>query len=573
MAAQEPAITTLYVDPNGSDEDAGSSSKPFKTIEKAKTAVRALVAHGLTSDVRVVIRTGTYLLETPLVFSKLDSGSNKYSVTYAAVPNAIVVLSGGEPIPTWRRVDGNKWASTLANNRFFRQLTVNGKRAIRARWPNDDGQLRIQTVDTEVKTFTFDKPFPGADLSGTDAELVVFQNWSISRARIIAWSAKELMTATAVGWMGSGPIMTSSPGKPAYIENAEFALDQPREWWLDRANGTLTYIANNDEDMSCASIVATRLSQLVKIIGTADEPVRNLRFEGLGFEHSEFALPAEGYSEIQAAHYGPDMQSPTYVHPVAVECDYADGIQFTNCHFAHLNNSAIGFGPGSRNNVVEGCTIDDIGGIGVIVGWRGTGELKPGPEGTIDADWANAFDIPVGNVVSNCEITRCGQDSFGAPGLFVAFSQDTRIAHNRVHDLPYSGISVGYRWNAETTSQKRCTVEYNHIYDVMKKLADGGGIYTLGYQPGTLIRGNLIHDVHRSIYAVGGAPNDGFFIDEGSKGFHFEGNVVHSTSGDSVRFNQCQREWHTWESNFFDQSPTSPAIEAAKRKAGPKRVP
>ena len=62
---------------------------------------------------------------------------------------------------------------------------------------------------------------------------------------------------------------------------------------------------------------------------------------------------------------------------------------------------------------------------------------------------------------------------------------------------------------------------------------------------------NLIHDVHRSAYAHGVAPNNGFFIDEGSKGFFFESNVVHHTSGKSVRFNQCQRDWHTWRDNHF----------------------
>ena len=165
-------------------------------------------------------------------------------------------------------------------------------------------------------------------------------------------------------------------------------------------------------------------------------------------------------------------------------------------------------------------------------------------------------------------IRRCGADSRGAVGVFVAFSADTRVAHNVIHDLPYTGVSIGYRWDTTPTSQVRCVAEYNHIYDVMKTLADGGGIYTLGFQPGTVLRGNLIHDVHRSAYAHGGAPNNGFFIDEGSKGFLFESNVVHRTSGESVRFNQCQREWHTWKGNAFDGDATAARIAEAAERAG-----
>ena len=282
----------------------------------------------------------------------------------------------------------------------------------------------------------------------------------------------------------------------------------------------------------------------------------------------DFSLPSTGYSEIQAAHFGPNMKLPTQVQPVAIECAYAEGIRFERCRLAHLNNSGIGFGPGCRRNAVIGCVIEDIGGTGVMVGWRGVGRLKGGTEGTLDADWADPADAPAGNEVANCVIRRCGADSRGAVGVFVAFSADTRVAHNVIHDQPYTGVSIGYRWDTTPTSQVRCIAEYNHIYDVMKTLADGGGFYTLGFQPGTILRGNLIHDVHRSAYAHGGAPNNGFFIDEGSKGFLFESNVVHKTSGESVRFNQCQREWHTWKGNAFGGEATAVRIAAAAERAG-----
>jgi hypothetical protein len=85
-------------------------------------------------------------------------------------------------------------------------------------------------------------------------------------------------------------------------------------------------------------------------------------------------------------------------------------------------------------------------------------------------------------------------------------------------DLPYTGISLGWQWNPEPTPCQENTIEYNHVYDVMNRLCHGGCIYTWGFQPGTVIRGNHLHDVHRSCYAQG-APNNGTFIDEGSKGF------------------------------------------------------
>lgn len=576
IVAATAAAADFHVAPNGSDADPGTAQKPFATPARAMQAVRGLVSRGLNSDVRVVLHGGTYALRTPLVFTSADSGSADHSITYAAAPGETVVISGGRQITGWTSTvtsgSGSKWTAELADVKsgqwFFRQLVINDQRAVRARWPNADGVLHLATVNDEVKSFTFDRALPEESLAGQDAELVVYQNWAVSRALITASDQKQLGTATAVGWIGHGAMTTSSPGKPAYIEHARAALDQPREWFLDRRAGTLTYLAAPGEKPAQTVVVAPVLTHLVKIAGTKEKPVRNVRFERLRFEHTDFALPSIGYSEIQAAHFGPHMKLPTHVQPVAIECVYAEGIRFERCRLAHLNNSGIGFGPGCRSNAVVGCLIEDIGGNGVMVGWRGAGRLQGGAEGTLDADWMDPADVPTGNEVANCVIRRCGADSRGAVGVYVAFSADTSVAHNVIHDLPYSGLSIGYRWNTTPTSQVRCVAEYNHIYDVMKTLADGAGIYTLGFQPGTVLRGNLIHDVHRSAFAHGGAPNNGFFIDEGSKGFLFESNVVHKTSGQSVRFNQCQREWHTWTGNSFDSEATAARIAAASDRAG-----
>ena len=507
---------------------------------------------------------GRYELSEPLQFTPADSG-----LTIRARTGSAPILSGGRQITNWSRAKGMRWTAELpdvkAGRWCFRQFVVNDQRAVRARWPNAGCELRIATVADGVKSFTFNRALLGENFGGQDAELVVCQNWSVSRARVASSEAQCLVTDTPVGMTAQSATM-ACPGMPAFIENIRAGLDQPGEWFLDCRAGLLTYLAR--EGGPPPDAVAPVLTQLVRITGTKHKPVRELRFEGVCFEHTDFPLPAAGYGEIQAAHYGSAPGAPTHVQPVAVECAYAEGVRFEHCRFAHLNNSAIGFGPGCRSNALTGCVIEDIGGTGVMIGWRGTGEVKDGPEGKIDGDWADPADVPVANEVANCVIRRCGADSFGAVGVFAAFSAQTRIAHNHIYDLPYSGISLGYRWDATPTSQVRCVAEYNHIHDVMKQLTDGGGIYTLGLQPGTVLRGNLIHDVQRSAWAYGGAQNNGFFIDEGSKGFLFESNVVYKTSGGAVRHNQNSPEWHTWKDNSFDGDATPAVIESAARLAG-----
>jgi len=71
-----------------------------------------------------------------------------------------------------------------------------------------------------------------------------------------------------------------------------------------------------------------------------------------------------------------------------------------------------------------------------------------------------------------------------------------------------------------------------------RELSDGGGIYTLGFQPGTILRNNHIHDV--SVNA-GRAESNGIFMDEGTTGLLVESNYIHDIARSPVRFHQAGR--------------------------------
>jgi hypothetical protein len=217
---------------------------------------------------------------------------------------------------------------------------------------------------------------------------------------------------------------------------------------------------------------------------------------------------------------------------------------------------------GCSRNVVRGCRIHDAGGNGVFIGeyWRHYYDHYH------EADIRPAC-VPTGNVIENCRIDHCGEQFYGAVGIGLAYTDGAVVRSNLVHDLPYTGLSVGFVWTTRPTVCRANVIERNHIHHVMLKMADGGGVYTLGYQPGTVFRRNLIHDVPRDEFARG-APNNGFFTDEGSKGFLFERNLVYRTAGAPVRHNDCRKEWHEWRDNVFGREPTEE--EVARLGAGPE---
>ncbi len=142
----------FYVAANGDDRwsgrlpapNAARTDGPFRTLERARDAIRALKQkEGLNHPVTVLVRGGTYYLERPLVLGPEDSGSADCPITYKAYPGERVVISGGRRIPgPWRTDDGKIFYTRLpdvqAGKWYFRQLRVGDERQTRARYPNYD---------------------------------------------------------------------------------------------------------------------------------------------------------------------------------------------------------------------------------------------------------------------------------------------------------------------------------------------------------------------------------------------------------------------------------------------------
>ena len=124
-----------------------------------------------------------------------------------------------------------------------------------------------------------------------------------------------------------------------------------------------------------------------------------------------------------------------------------------------------------------------------------------------------------------------------------------------------------------------CLIENNHIYEVMHKLNDSGCIYTLGFQPGSIIRGNLLYGVRFGGFAGGQICNNGIFFDEGSKGFLLEDNVIYDVDqspgakNTAVRFNRSSEDWQIWINNTIQIEPEAPEAAEPEPSCGDDAVP
>lgn len=126
----------LYVAPSGNDSADGSREHPFRTLARAKEAVRELDKS--KGDIIVLVANGFYPVKDTIQFSSQDSGNDKCTIHYRAVKNAKPVFAGGEKLETdWRVADDVNWLSNglkayktpLNRKEKLRAIYVNGKRA------------------------------------------------------------------------------------------------------------------------------------------------------------------------------------------------------------------------------------------------------------------------------------------------------------------------------------------------------------------------------------------------------------------------------------------------------------
>ena len=385
-ASESLAASVIHVATTGNDAADGSAERPLNSLPQAQHRARELRTKQPGEQVTIEVGAGTYVLKEPLVFTPEDSGASAER-PLTIVGRGDIRISGGDRIDGFKPREGHWVASVPESVPPFRDLWVNGRRAIRARAPND-GYYRIAAAGTDKRTsFTAEPKDITPIANPTTAEVVYFHDWSISRVGVKSIDSDK-HTYQLVGPIGANSPFFAICGfeqHPRYfVENAIELLDAPGEWFFDAAKRELHYMPREGETIEKLEAIAPRLSQLVVLRGTDQKSVENVRFEGLNFTNTAFDLPALGYAEVQANWYSrrEDLAERTRVlPPAAVSSDRAKNCAFKNCRFEHL--AAAGLHIAHSVNVrAERSTFSDLGGNGIMIG-SPMNEENPPAEGNV----------------------------------------------------------------------------------------------------------------------------------------------------------------------------------------------
>lgn len=537
----------LHVAPGGDDGAGGAVDQPLGSLAGARDTLRKKFPDGVTENVTVIVHGGTYRISEPITFTPRDGGAENVTVTYRAADGANKpIISGGRPITGWRDNGDGTWSATIpafkAGDFRFRELFVADERRPRAAHPND-GFVRIVKSGADKRTFFTFKP--GDIPAGLDAgriELLFLHDWSTSRVAVkdIDHDNHVLTVADPIGCSAAHYRIDHFEPHPRYrLENDPAFLDAPGEWYLDEDAGVLTYKPREGETLAqfkASPPIAPLATSLLEVRGTDARPVRNLHFVGLHFAHCAWHTPKGGYAAGQACFHetrdGGQGGPLREITPAAVTFERAENCRFERGSVAHVGGSGIAIGSRCNDCALVDSHVHDVAGNGVLIGEDRGRAVEGRPW------WQSApQQVATGNVMRGNVIEHCGRLFYGAVGVWVGFAADTRIEGNTIRRLPYTGVSVGWMWSPTPTPCRGNRVERNHIHHVMQVLSDGGGIYTLGRQPGGVLAGNVIHDVPLNL---GRAESNGMFLDEGTTELTIRDNLIYNLERSPLRFHRAQ---------------------------------
>ena len=132
----------VYVSPNGNDTNPGTIGKPVATLNGARDRVREYRnSNKVEGPIEVIALEGEYFIFQPLILSAADGGTESSPLVFKAEEGKKVIFSGGTEISGFEKVNEKLWRAFVPQvayyDSYFEQLYVNGRRAVRAKSPND----------------------------------------------------------------------------------------------------------------------------------------------------------------------------------------------------------------------------------------------------------------------------------------------------------------------------------------------------------------------------------------------------------------------------------------------------
>lgn len=540
-------------------EDCSDVHQAIRTVREWRRLENVGKSTGVDMSKGVIIElpAGQFFLDEAVFLRPEDSGTAQSPTIIRGAANGQTVLSGGRVLPakSWKKASRVPGLPAVAQSKVyvcpqpkvagrylsFRQLWVNGQKAVRARDVNDfDDMKRMLAWDKHQQVLTILTPKVKEFQTLDGVELVLHQMWAIANLRVASLTRNGDSTEVRFHQPESRiqaehpwpcPMTVKGVESPYYMCNAIEFLDMPGEWYLDEDKHLLYYWPRKGEVMSKAEAIVPYLETLVDVQGSKESSVSHIRFENISFRHTTWMRPSEqGHVPLQAGMYlldayklrphgvpgnpnkGLENQAWLGRPAAAVRLQSVSHTAFDNCRFEHMASCAIDYVENTAYDSIRYCHFEDVGGNAIQAGRFS----DIGTESHLPYDPKDTRELCTHLYIGDNILHDITNEDWGCVAICAGYVRNATIEYNEISEVSYSGISLGWGWQKALNCMRENVVKGNYIHHYAKHMYDVAGIYTLSAQPKTTIVENVVDSIYTPWYVHD--PHHWFYLytDEGS---------------------------------------------------------
>ncbi len=540
----------LHVALNGDDNNDGSLSSPFASLEKARDTIRALKAENKLplEGMTVYIHEGVYHRNQTFTLNEQDSGTKEAPIVYKAFEDDTVNISGGAEL------DYNKFkpiSSDMAEK--LRKIKIAGE----DKTPYDHRD-KIKVADLSDLGIT---DFPGITIFKDNPSMPMFlydgKALQVSRYPNNMEEKSTWLDVLCSSYKQPNKVPGTNPGWDERhddgIKNAPFTIhvdDSAAETWTHNLNDIVMYgywsydwygearkVAdwNHSQEPKGLFVTSDRHNYYGVI---TDDGNRKFYFMNV-FE--EIDQPGDWYidmTEKKMYLYPLDDSSNPEIKMTKLDADMVSMNDVSNVTFSGIEISA-----GRKNGVVinggsnvriENCELDVFEQQGVVIN-SGTGHgvldshIHQTGTGGVTLSGGDIQKIKesdrAGNFVENCEINDFALVKKSYSPAVEINGVGNIVRNCKLYNAPHAALIFHGTDNI---------MEYNEIFNAVLDATDMGSIYTGRdlSSLGNIIRYNYFHDLGKNTSGAGGGWGvQSIFLDDGASGTDIYGNVFGPYSG------------------------------------------
>ncbi|CAN5782291.1 PDZ domain-containing protein [soil metagenome] len=455
----------FYVAVNGNDDNAGSLSKPLKTLETAVAKAKSAT----DKNVLIALRGGIYPLSKTIELSAKDLLFN--SLTIRGYLQEKVIITGSKEInPQWQPFKDGILKASLNETEIPDQLFLNDNSLHMARYPNYDATARVFN-GTAADAISNERVSGWKNPAGGFIHALHQGEWGDFHYQITGKDDSGKLVYIG-GWQNNRPAPMHKEHR--FVENIFEELDAPGEWYFDNNSKTLYLYPPRGTDLKNAVITISVLTDLIHVSGTMYKPAKNISIQNISFTQTarSFMLVKE-----------PLLRSDwTIYRGGAILLDGCENITISNCNFYELGGNAVFVSNYNKQDTIRDNHIYNIGGNAIAFVGSAHAVRSPAFRYEKFVPW-NEMDYTKGSKTNNypqyCKaignlIHSIGNIEKQVAGIQISMATHITASHNTIYAVPRAGINVSEgTWGGHL-------IEFNDVFNTVLETGDHGAFNSWG---------------------------------------------------------------------------------------------